>query len=146
MRIADKNGITWIMSWGGSRSATRGWMHGITAVATVVVVFSVSCHTAFGLPTQKQRPAGQCRQHTLTELAHSPALILKQASMPGPWDALLLVAFVGLVLSVWRSLCDGGWRDLRARVRRMAWVWARGSPGTPAYAHVHVHAPRSDAA
>jgi predicted metal-dependent phosphoesterase TrpH len=121
-------------------------MHGLVAVATVVVVFSASCHTALGLPRHEPQEAGQCQQHTLKELADAPALILRDAGMPKPFDFAWMAAPMALIVFRLRRT-DGVKRlDLRERIRRLAWVWARGSPTENAPSFVPVYAPRSDVA
>ncbi len=124
----------------------RGWMHGLVALATVVVVFSASCHTALGLP-QRHDPheAGQCKQHTLRELADAPALILKDANPPRPLEATWLAVSLLLILSLVRRVEDDRRADIRARIRQLAWIWARGSPIT-ASRFMPIHTPRSETA
>lgn len=146
MHVMNEDGIMKDMLSAGTRSAMRGWMHGFVAVATVVVVFSASCHTALGLPRHETHDGGQCKQHTLKELADAPALILRDAGMPKPFDVVWLVA--PLILAAFRVQPRDGARrlDLRERLRRLAWVWARGSPNAHASSYIPAYAPRSDAA
>ncbi|MCC6563926.1 hypothetical protein IT087_03455 [Candidatus Uhrbacteria bacterium] len=122
------------------------WLHLTLAIALLVVVFSASCHTSLGFPRQEPHDAGQCKQHTLKELADAPALILRDAGMPKPFDFAWLAAPLVFVAFSLRPSDIAQRFSLRERLRRLAWVWARGSPNEHAPSFVPAYAPRSDSA